>query len=76
MLERAFKLNTNTICVFLGKDSEHGTECRKVQCRHLLIELFRQEADLILASRAFLPVRQQIKLRQHLFREGARHQSD
>ena len=60
--------------MFLGKDGEHGTEYRKVQCRHLLVELFRQEVDTVLASRGFLPTLQQNNLRQHLFRERTRHQ--
>ena len=28
--ERAFDLDNNKICMFLGKDGEHGTEYRKV----------------------------------------------
>ena len=63
-------------CYFLRRDGEHGTEYRKVQCRHLLIELFRQEVDVVYASRSFLPTPQQTKLRQRLFREGTRHQEE
>ena len=40
--EKAFNLDNNRICMFLGKDNEYGIECRKVQCRHFLIELFRK----------------------------------
>ena len=31
--------------MFLGKDGEHCSERGKVQCQHLLVELFRQEVD-------------------------------
>ena len=54
----------------MGKDGEHRTECRKVPCRHWLNELFRQEVDVVLERRGFLPIPQQIKLRQKLFRDG------
>ena len=70
-LERTFNIDNNKICTFLGKDGEQRTECIKAQCRTLLIELFRQEVDVVLARRGFLPIPQQIKLRQNLFREGA-----
>ena len=29
----------------MSKNGEHGTGCRKVQCRHLRIELSRHEID-------------------------------
>ena len=60
--------------MYLGNDGKHRTECKKLQCRHFLVELFRQEIDIGLASCGFLPTLQQIKLRQHLFREETRHQ--
>ena len=61
------------ICLLLSKDGEHGTECKKVQCLHLLIELFQQEENIVLASRGFNPAPQQTKLQQHLVLEGTRH---
>ena len=50
------------------------TESRKVQSSHFLLELSRQEADISLAGLFFLPLPQEIKLRQHLIREGTRHE--
>ena len=32
------------------KDGEHGTEYSKLQCQNLLIELYRQEIDIVLAD--------------------------
>ena len=52
-----FNLDANMYCMFLGKEGEHCTECRKVQYGHVLVELFREEIDVGLASRAFLPIR-------------------
>ena len=43
--ERSFNLDTNRIRMFLGKDVELRTECRKV-VRHLLIELHRKTSFL------------------------------
>ena len=34
---------------------------------HLFTELFRQEVKVVLVGRGFLPIPQQIELRQHLF---------
>ena len=39
-LERDFNLETDVICLFLSKEGELLTESKKVQFRHLLIELF------------------------------------
>ena len=36
-------------------DGERRTECRRMQCRHLLIEQFREEVDIVLVGRGFLP---------------------
>ena len=33
----------------LSKDGEHLIECMKVQCRHLLIELFRQKVQAVVS---------------------------
>ena len=57
-LERAFNFVNNRICMFLGKDGEYRTECRKLQCRHWLVELCGPP--------------QQMKLHQHLVLEGTR----
>ena len=40
------------------------TEYLKVQFRHFLIELFRQQEDIDLVGLGFLPISQNIKLRQ------------
>ena len=60
--------------MFLGKDGAYHTECRKVQCHHLLVELFRQEMDIVLAGRGFIPIPEQYKLRPHVVREKTQHQ--
>ena len=52
--------------MFLGKDGEQRTECRKMQCRYFFVELSRQEENISLATLVFLPIPQEIKLRQHL----------
>ena len=36
--------------MFIGKDGELGTEYKKVHCRHLLIELFWQEIEIVLVG--------------------------
>ena len=54
--------------MLLGKDGEHGTECRKLPCRPLAHRLFRQEVDIGLASRGFHRIPEQINLHQHLVR--------
>ena len=36
-------LDTYLICLFLSKDGELRTKCRKVQFRHFLIELFQHD---------------------------------
>ena len=66
-LERAFRLETFLICVFLSKDSELRTECRDVQFRYFLIELLREEVDLVLVGCGIILILQQIKLQQHWF---------
>ena len=66
-LESAFKLETFLICVFLSKDGELRTECRDVQFRYFLIELLREEVDLVLVGCGIILIRQQIKLQQHWF---------
>ena len=58
-LERAFNLDHHVTCVFLGQDGEHGTEYRRVQCRHLLIVLCRKEVDTILVGLGFIPIPEQ-----------------
>ena len=45
--ERAFDLDSYTIWFFLSKNHELRTECGKVQFRHFLIELCRQEEDIV-----------------------------
>ena len=55
-----------------GEDDERLTESRKVQFRHITIDLFRPEVNVSLAGLGFLPRPQQIMLR-HLFRERTGH---
>ena len=35
-------LRDSSCCLFLSKDIERRTECQKMQCRHIVIELFRR----------------------------------
>ena len=70
-LERALHLDANLICMRPGQSSEPGqTERRKVRCPHLLIELLWGEVDNVFVGRGSIPTPQQVKLRQHLVREG------
>ena len=41
-LDRAFNLDSCIICLILGGDIDRRTECRRMQIRHFIIELFRQ----------------------------------
>ena len=43
-------LDTCMICLFLGGDIERRAECRKVQIRHFLIEINRNEIDVVLVG--------------------------
>ena len=70
ILERAFGLDNNEICLSSGEDGEPRPECRKAQCRHFSIELFRQEVDIVSVDRCFLPMPRHNRLRRHLVREG------
>ena len=49
-LDEASNLNTYRNCLFLSKDGELRTECRKVQFRHFLIDLLRHKVDLVLVG--------------------------
>ena len=42
------------------RHGEHSTECEKVQIRHIIIELFRQEVDSVSLGRGFPPIQKQI----------------
>ena len=45
--EWAINLDADVICLFLSKDCELRTECGEVQFRYFLIELLRQEVDIV-----------------------------
>ena len=46
-LVRTFNLDTYGNCLFLRKDVELRTKCRKMQFCHFFIELLWQEVDLV-----------------------------
>ena len=69
-LDRAFNLDSCIICLILGGDIDRRTECRRMQIRHLLIELCRQEVGIVFVGRGFLPRPLRIKLCQHKVRDG------
>ena len=46
-------LQSEAIGLYLGKDADHRTDCKKVQCRHFLNERFRKEPDIAHVSRGF-----------------------
>ena len=50
-----------------GEDDERLTESRKVQFRHIIMDLLRPEVNVSLAGLPFLPIPEQIMLRQHWF---------
>ena len=62
--------------LILGGDIDRRTECRRMQIRHFLIELYRDEVGVVFVGRGFRPILQHIKLRQHLVREGTHHQQE
>ena len=72
-LERALNGDKHTICMFLGKDGERRIEHTMVECRHMLNELFRQEANIVLVCRGFLPTPQQV--RGHIRERTQEHQN-
>ena len=45
-IESAFNLDTCAICLFVSKDGERRSVCRKVQFRHFPTELFRRDVDV------------------------------
>ena len=51
------------------EDDERLTESRKVQFRHITIDLFRPEVNVSFAGLGFLPIPEKIMLRQNLVRE-------
>ena len=42
----------------MGKDGEYRTE-RRNECLHLSVEALRQEVNIVLEGRAFLPIPEQ-----------------
>ena len=73
-LENAFKFDTYRICLFLGKDDADRTVERKVRCHHFLIELFRQEAEVVLGG--LMPTRRvhgRRRKAQRLIEESEEH---
>ena len=67
-LKRVFNLGANMNCMFLRKDGERH-RVQEGANSPLSIDLFRQEVEIVFASRGFLPTTEQIKLRQRLVRE-------
>merc|ERR1719235_425310 len=73
-LVRAFNLHTNVVCLLFGQCCHLGAKCSQVQTSNLLVQLLRQQVNLIgLVSFVLLCVLKQVKLCQHLVCERARH---
>ena len=53
-----------------GYKQQRHTQCRKMQIRHFLLELCRQEVGIVFVGRGFLPRPLRIKLWQHMVRDG------
>merc|ERR1712146_310209 len=71
--EGALHLHTDVVSLLLAQLRELSTQGRQVQPGHLLVQLLRQEVDLVLVALALLPVLQDVQLPQDLVREGAGH---
>merc|ERR550514_87590 len=72
-LEGPSDRHTDVVGLLLREHSEVGTKSREVQLRHLLVQLFGQQVDIVLVGLGLLPVLQKVQLCQHLVCEGARH---
>ena len=59
--------------MLLGRDGDWLNERRKVQRRHSLVGLNRQEIDLFFVCRVLIPTPERNKLCQHLVPEGMLH---
>merc|ERR1712087_251339 len=70
-LEGASGLHTDVVGLLLREGRELGTERRQVQGCNLLVELLREQVDVVLV--ALLLRREQVDLREDLVRERARH---
>mmetsp|Transcript_14139 Transcript_14139/g.37449 ORF Transcript_14139/g.37449 Transcript_14139/m.37449 type:complete len:510 (+) Transcript_14139:196-1725(+) len=72
-LERASRAHTDVIGLLLRENRHLSAQGRQVQSRHLLIQGLGQQVHVVLVRLGGLPVVQQVKLTEHLVREGARH---
>merc|ERR1711870_94117 len=72
-LEGTLLLHANVISLLLAELCELSTQERQVQAGHLLIQILRQEIDLVLVALVLLPILQDVQLSQDLVRERARH---
>merc|ERR1712025_989922 len=72
-LERTIGAHADVVGLLLREHSQLGSQCREVQLRDLLVQLLRQQVDIVLVGLGLLPILQDVQLCQHLVCEGARH---
>merc|ERR1712167_80903 len=69
-LERALGAHSDVVGLLLRERSQAGSQCRQVQLRNLLVQLLRQQVNVVLVGLGLLPILQNVQLCQHLVREG------
>merc|ERR1712238_637839 len=72
-LEGARNRDANVLGLLLRRQRELGSKRRQVQACDLLVQVLGQQVHIVLVGLGLLPILQQVKLRQDLVREGARH---
>merc|ERR1712087_1081447 len=72
-LEGALHLHADVVSLLLAQLRELSAQGWQMQPGHLLVQLLRQEIDIVFVALALLPVLQDVQLTQDLVGEGARH---
>merc|ERR1712087_289088 len=72
-LEGALHLHADVVSLLLAQLRELSAQGWQMQPGHLLVQLLRQEIDIVFVALALLPVLQDVQLAQDLVGEGARH---
>merc|ERR1712190_167163 len=71
--ERSIDLHSDVIGLLLTWNCHLGTQCWKVQACYLLIQVLRQQVDLVFVALVFLPICEKVELAKDLIRERAGH---
>jgi len=70
-LERAVNTYTNVISLLLAQSCELGAKSWQMQPSHLLIQVLREQVDIVLVRLVSIPVPHEVQLRQDLVGERA-----